>query len=88
MSPFGEACKDFMTPEEAAAKNGAIGVVVIPNFTQLAAMANGGAAGGRGGRGGGGGGGGLNGPAFTVSAFQRGGGLPERSGCHGRDRNG
>jgi hypothetical protein len=67
VSPFGEACKDFMTPEQAAAKNGAVGVVTIPSFTQLAAMANGGAA-GRGGRGGAAG---LNGPAFTVTSFQR-----------------
>jgi len=74
-NPLGEACTDFYTPEQYAAKNGALGVVTIANFQQLATMAN--PAGGRGGRGGGGGGrGGLNGPAFQVVKFQQAGACP------------
>lgn len=60
-NPLGEPCTDFMTPEEAAAKNGAIAVVTLESFQQLA--------GGNGGGFGGGRGGGLNGPAYTVPAF-------------------
>jgi Zn-dependent M28 family amino/carboxypeptidase len=60
-NPLGEPCTDFMTPEEAAAKNGAIAVVTLQNFQQLA--------GGNGGGFGGGRGGGLNGPAYTVPKF-------------------
>ncbi len=37
-NPLGENCKDFMTPEEAAAKNGAVAVVNIATFAQLTAM--------------------------------------------------
>jgi Zn-dependent M28 family amino/carboxypeptidase len=62
-NPLGEACKDFMNPEQAAAKNGALAVITIPNFQQLTQQANP-AAGGFGG--GGGGRGGVNGPAYTV----------------------
>ena len=61
-NPLGEPCTDFMTPEEAAAKNGAIAVVTLQSFQQLA--------GGNGGGFGGGRGGGLNGPAYTVPKFQ------------------
>jgi hypothetical protein len=56
-NPLGEACTDFWSPEQYAAKNGALAVVTVANFQQLAAMGNPG--GGRGGRGGG-----LNGPAY------------------------
>ena len=51
-NPLGEACTDFLTPEEYAAKNGALGVVTIASFQQLSAMANpnGGFGGGRGAR--------------------------------------
>jgi Zn-dependent M28 family amino/carboxypeptidase len=61
-NPLGEPCTDFMTPEEAAAKNGAIAVVTLQSFQQLA--------GGNGGGFGGGRGGGLNGPAYTVPMFK------------------
>ncbi len=48
--PLGEACTDYWSPEQYAAKNGAIAVVTIPNFQQLTAQANpNGGAGGRGG---------------------------------------
>jgi Zn-dependent M28 family amino/carboxypeptidase len=63
-NPLGEACKDFMNPEQAAAKNGALAVITLPNFQQLTQQANPNAAGGFGG--GGGGRGGLNGPNYTV----------------------
>ncbi len=60
-NPLGEACTDFLTPEQAAAKNGAVAVVTLQNFQQLAAAGN--ANGGRGGAG-------LNGPAYTVPKFR------------------
>ena len=60
-NPLGEPCTDFMTPEEAAAKNGAVAVVTLQSFQQLAGGANGG--GGRGA--------GLNGPAYTVPEVSR-----------------
>src|SRR5580658_5806944 len=60
-NPLGEPCTDFMTPEEAAAKNGAVAVVTLETFQQLA--------GGNGGGFGGGRGGGLNGPNYTVPKF-------------------
>jgi Peptidase family M28 len=64
-NPLGEACTDFWTPEQYGAKNGALAVVTIANFTQLTAMSN-----PNGGRGGAGGGrGGLNGPAYQVKKF-------------------
>ena len=69
-NPLGENCKDFLTPEEAAAKNGALAVVNIAGFTQAAAMGN--PAAGRGGRGGAN----LNGPAYQVVKFQRAGACP------------
>jgi Zn-dependent M28 family amino/carboxypeptidase len=56
-NPLGEPCEDFLNPEQAAAKNGALAVITIPNFQQLSG-ANGG---GRGG-----GGGGANGPAYIA----------------------
>jgi Zn-dependent M28 family amino/carboxypeptidase len=61
-NPLGEACTDFLTPEQAAAKNGAAAVVTLQNFQQLAAAGNA--------NGGGRGGAGLNGPAFTVPMFR------------------
>jgi hypothetical protein len=39
-NPLGESCTDFLTPEEAAAKNGAIAVVKVATFQQVAAMGN------------------------------------------------
>ena len=58
-------CTDFLTPEMAAAKNGAIGVVTIANYQTLGVMANPNAGfGGRGGRGPS-----LNGPAYQVTKF-------------------
>jgi hypothetical protein len=72
-NPLGEACTDFLTPEQYAAKNGALGVVTIANFQQLAAMANPNA-GGRGGRGN------LNGPNFQVVKFRNNGTCPSAPG--------
>jgi hypothetical protein len=63
-----QACTDYLNPEQAAAKNGAVAVVTVANFQVLAAMANPNA--GFGGRGGGGGRGpALNGPAYQVAKF-------------------
>ena len=67
-NPLGEACTDFLTPEQYAAKNGAIGVVTIAGYQQLSAMANP-TAGGRGR-------GGLNGPNYQVVKFRPGGACP------------
>jgi Zn-dependent M28 family amino/carboxypeptidase len=61
-NPLGEPCTDFMTPEEAAAKNGAVAVVTLQTFQQLAS-------GNGGGFGGGGRGGGPNGPNYSVPKF-------------------
>jgi hypothetical protein len=69
-NPLGENCVDFMTPEEAAAKNGGVAVVTLANFQQLTAMANPTAAAGFGGGGGGGGRGGANGPNYQVPKLQ------------------
>jgi Zn-dependent M28 family amino/carboxypeptidase len=63
-NPLGEACTDYLTPEQYAAKNGALAVVNIANFQQAAAMGSPNA--GRGARGGVA----LNGPSFTVKKFQ------------------
>jgi len=62
-NPLGENCTDYLTPEEYAAKNGALAVVTIASFQQLIAMANPNAAfgGGRGPS--------LNGPAYQVTKF-------------------
>jgi hypothetical protein len=62
-NPFGEPCIDFLTPEAAAAKNGAVAVVTIASFQQLTAMANSNAGGGFGG-------GGANGPAYRAPKLQ------------------
>jgi len=64
-NPLGQNCVDFMTPEESAAKNGAVGVVTIASFQQLAAMANPNAffGGGRGPS--------LNGPSYQVPKLQQ-----------------
>jgi hypothetical protein len=67
-NPLGQACLDFLTPEQYAAKNGALAVVNIANFQQLAAMAN--PAGGFGGAGGGRGPA-PNGPPYQVPKFQQ-----------------
>jgi hypothetical protein len=70
-NPLGEACTDFLTPEQYAAKNGALAVVTIASFQQLNTMANpaGGARGGAGR-------GTPNGPAFQVVKFQQEGACP------------
>ncbi len=65
-NPLGQSCIDFLTPEEYAARNGALAVVTVGSFQQIAAMSNPG-----GGRGGGGRGGALNGPAFQVPKLQQ-----------------
>ena len=39
-NPLGEDCTDYLTPEEYAAKNGAVAVIRIANFQQLNALAN------------------------------------------------
>jgi Zn-dependent M28 family amino/carboxypeptidase len=67
-NPLGEECKDFMTPAQYGAANGALAVVTIANFQQLTAMANPNAA--FGGFGGGGGRAGLNGPNYSVPKLQ------------------
>jgi Zn-dependent M28 family amino/carboxypeptidase len=59
-NPLGTECADFLTPEEYAAKNGAVGVVRIANFQQLAAMSNSAAASAFS----------YNGPYYEVSKFQ------------------
>lgn len=63
-NPLGESCTDYLTPEQYAAKNGALAVVTIANFQQLTAMANPNV-------GGGGRGAALNGPNFQVTKFQQ-----------------
>jgi hypothetical protein len=63
-NPLGEPCTDFLTPEQYAAKNGALAVVTVANFQQLSALNNPNAVGP-----GGGGRGGLNGPFFQVAKF-------------------
>ena len=70
VNPLGEACTDFLTPEQYAAKNGALGVISVANFQQASAMSNPNA-GGRGGRGAG-----LNGPNFQVVKFRQAGACP------------
>ncbi|MFZ0821459.1 MAG: M28 family peptidase [Candidatus Acidiferrales bacterium] len=63
-NPLGkEPCKDYLTPEQAAAKNGAIAVITIATYQQLTGMANANAAGaGRGAA--------VNGLPFQVAKFQ------------------
>jgi hypothetical protein len=65
-NPLGTACTDYWTPEQYAAKNGALGVVTVANFQQVAAMTSPNA----GGFGGGGGRAGLNGPNYSIPKFQ------------------
>ena len=67
-NPLGQSCSDFLTPEEYAAKNGALAVVTIANYQQLTAMANPNAGGGFFGPGRGPA---LNGPAFQVPKLQQ-----------------
>jgi Peptidase family M28 len=68
-NPLGEPCTDFLTPQQAAAKNGAVAVVTFQTFDQLAGtLFLGGGGGGRGG--------GLNGPQYTVPAFNVPGACP------------
>jgi Zn-dependent M28 family amino/carboxypeptidase len=61
-NPLGVENTDFVTPQSYAAKNGALGIIMIPNFQQLSTMAAPPA--GRGA--------GPNGPAFQVVRFQAG----------------
>lgn len=56
-NPLGENCIDYMTPGEAAAKNGAVGVVIIPTFAELTALGRATVPA-------------LNGPAFSVPRIQ------------------
>jgi hypothetical protein len=61
-NPLGVENTDFVTPQGFAAKNGALGIIMVPTFQQLSAMAapaTGRAAG-------------PNGPAFQVVKFQAG----------------
>ncbi len=58
-NPLGENCTDYLTPDEAAAKNGAIAVVSIATFTQLTTMGAGRAATPA-----------PNGPAYTAPKLQ------------------
>ncbi len=60
-NPLGEPCVDFYSPEQYAAKNGALAVINIANFQQIQAMTNPNA--GAFGRNT------LNGPAFQVEKF-------------------
>jgi hypothetical protein len=71
-NPLGEACADYLTPQEYGAKNGALAVVTIANFQQASAMVNPNLpAGGLGGFGGGGGRGpNPNGPTYFVPKLQ------------------
>lgn len=64
-NPLGEACKDFMTPEQYGAKNGAVAVIAVASYQQLSAMANPntGFGGGRGPS--------PNGPAYQVVKFSQ-----------------
>jgi len=66
-NPLGEACTDFLTPEEYGGANGAVAVVRIPDFQQLSAMENPNAAFG----GGGGGRGNFNGPNYQAPKLQQ-----------------
>jgi hypothetical protein len=75
-NPLGEACTDFMTPEQYASKNGALAVVTVASFQQLNAMANPNAGFGGFGGGAGRGGAGLNGPNYQVKKFQNTGACP------------
>ncbi len=59
-NPLGVENTDFMTPQGYAAKNGALAVIMVPTFQQLATMAS--PATGRGA--------GPNGPPFQVVRFQ------------------
>jgi Zn-dependent M28 family amino/carboxypeptidase len=59
-NPLGVENTDFMTPQGYAVKNGALGIIMIPTFQQLSAMANPPAARGVG----------PNGPAYQVLKFQ------------------
>jgi Zn-dependent M28 family amino/carboxypeptidase len=61
-NPLGVENTDFVTPQGYAAKNGALGIIMIPSFQQLAAL--GAPAAGRAT--------GPNGPAFQVVKFQAG----------------
>ncbi|MGC1105537.1 MAG: M28 family peptidase [Candidatus Acidiferrales bacterium] len=56
-NPLGEDCTDYLTPEEYAAKNGAVAVVRIADFQQLNVMSS-----GRGPS--------LNGPTYEVAKFE------------------
>ena len=59
-NPLGVEGTDFVSPQSYAAKNGAAGIIMIPTFQQIAAMAT--PAGGRAA--------GPNGPSYQVVKFQ------------------
>jgi len=65
-NPLGVENTDFVTPQGHAAKNGALGIIMIPGFQQLTAMAS--PAAGRGA--------GPNGPPYQVVKFQAGRPVP------------
>jgi hypothetical protein len=71
-NPLGEQCTDFLTPEEAAATNGALAVVRVESFQQVASVSG---LNGAAGLGGGavapmvGGEPGPNGPPYRVAKF-------------------
>jgi Zn-dependent M28 family amino/carboxypeptidase len=60
-NPLGVEGTDFTSPQTYAAKNGALGIIMVPTFQQLSSMAAPAPAGR---------GAGLNGPAFQVVKFQ------------------
>src|SRR5690348_12084115 len=57
--PLGQQCTDYLTPEEYAAKSGAVAVVHIADFRQLTEMANFGREAAP-----------LNGPSYQVAKFE------------------
>ncbi|MEK6629149.1 MAG: M28 family peptidase [Acidobacteriota bacterium] len=61
VNPLGVENTDYTTPQGYAAKNGALGIIMIPTFQQLTALSN---------PVGGGRGVGPNGPPFQVVSFQ------------------
>jgi Zn-dependent M28 family amino/carboxypeptidase len=59
-NPLGVENTDFVTPQTYAARNGALGIIMVPTFQQLTTMANPAPAGR----------GSLNGPSYQVVKFQ------------------
>jgi hypothetical protein len=61
-NPLGVEGTDFTSPQTYAVKNGALGIIMVPTFQQLSAMATPATGGGRGPS--------LNGPSYQVVKFQ------------------